>query len=103
MYSYLVEHTEEHGDNECSCITWMYTFCLKGEHGGGYYGKPSTKTILSQKGRGKLVLNKNIGGYSDNKLIIGDNFKSMKCLLYDFDLAGKTDLVYIDPTVRNSK
>jgi len=34
---------------------------------------------------------------SDNKLICGDNFEVLKRLLYDCNLAGKVDLIYIDP------
>ena len=32
-----------------------------------------------------------------NQLILGENLSVLKCLLYDYDLAGKIDLVYIDP------
>ena len=32
-----------------------------------------------------------------NLLIHGDNLDGLKCLINDCDLAGKVDLVYIDP------
>jgi len=34
---------------------------------------------------------------SRNKIIKGDNFQVLKCLLYDFNLKNSFDLVYIDP------
>lgn len=37
------------------------------------------------------------GKGSDNKLIHGDNLATLKFLLDDYGLAGKVDLVYIDP------
>jgi len=38
-----------------------------------------------------------------SKLILGDNLKAMRCLLRDFDMGGKVDLVYIDPPFATSK
>lgn len=34
---------------------------------------------------------------SNNKIILGDNFQVLKCLIYDFNMKNSVDLVYIDP------
>lgn len=59
-----------------------------------YKNKKSKKIILKRDSSYKLISNNLL---SRNKLIAGDNFLALKCLLYDFNLAGKVTLVYTDP------
>jgi len=59
-----------------------------------YANKKSENEILnSQKAELKIVS----GGKGKNKLIQGDNLAVLKSLISDYDLAGKIDLIYIDP------
>lgn len=61
-----------------------------------YPNKMKEKDVLKKtKSIRLLQINQDYQG--DNKLILGDNFDALKCLLYDFELGGKVDLIYIDP------
>lgn len=60
-----------------------------------YPHKKSKEEILLNES--KYVLKKANKVKSPNKLIVGDNFESLKCLLYDFNYGGKIDLIYVDP------
>lgn len=59
-------------------------------------GKLSKGEILSPDNRGKLIsLNK--AKDSHNMLVSGENLNVLKCLLFDYNLKDRVDLVYIDP------
>jgi adenine-specific DNA-methyltransferase len=60
-----------------------------------YRNKKSTETIIKNDNDG--FLEKINGAVSSNKLILGDNFKVLKSLIYNFNLQSSVDLVYIDP------
>lgn len=60
-----------------------------------YPGKRTEQEILS--GADKAVLRPRSPSASPNKLILGENLAVLRCLLDDYDLVGKVDLVYIDP------
>ncbi len=60
-----------------------------------YPNKRKKKDILNKDHLFELQkTNKN---NSPNKLIKGDNFEALKCLLFDLNFRNKIDLVYIDP------
>lgn len=60
-----------------------------------YEGKKTEKDIL--KNTEKAVLKSVSGAGVKNKLIQGDNLAVLKTLVEDYKLAGKVDLIYIDP------
>ena len=60
------------------------------------YSKKEESSFLSET-KFRISVKSVYGQSSDNKLIFGDNFESMKILLQDYNMAGKIDLVYIDP------
>lgn len=60
-----------------------------------YHDKESENKILDKKEYKKLVSLKGKG--AANKLILGDNLEVLKSLLHGLNLAGKIDLIYIDP------
>jgi adenine-specific DNA-methyltransferase len=63
-----------------------------------YIGKKEEAEIINSiesngfDGDGSLISDP-----SQNILIEGDNLKALKSLVYDYDLKGKIDLIYIDP------
>jgi adenine-specific DNA-methyltransferase len=59
-----------------------------------YLNKKTEKEILKEQNKLDLICSFKEKG---NKLIKGDNIKALKTLLYDFNLKGKIDLIYIDP------
>jgi len=58
-----------------------------------YSNKSSIDDVLSKKSDAIT----DMWNHGTNKLIIGENFSVMKSLLDHHDMAGKIDLVYIDP------
>ena len=60
-----------------------------------YPNKKRKEDILNEPILG--CLEKKTGFLSGNKLLIGDNYWIMKCMLDELNLANKIDLVYIDP------
>lgn len=60
-----------------------------------YPNKKTENEILTRPTYCKLS---NIGNtVSKNKLYVGDNYEIMRCMLEDYNMAGKINLVYIDP------
>lgn len=60
-----------------------------------YPNKKTENEILTRPTYCKLS---NIGNtVSKNKLYVGDNYEIMRCMLDDYDMAGKINFVYIDP------
>ncbi|MGB9593894.1 MAG: DNA methyltransferase, partial [Anaerolineae bacterium] len=60
-----------------------------------YPGKRTEQEILARAE--KAVLRPRSPSASPNKLILGENLAVLRCLLEDYHLAGRVDLVYIDP------
>ncbi|MDH7488193.1 MAG: site-specific DNA-methyltransferase [Anaerolineae bacterium] len=60
-----------------------------------YPGKRTEQEILARAE--KAVLCPRSPSASPNKLILGENLAVLRCLLEDYHLAGRVDLVYIDP------
>lgn len=59
-----------------------------------YTNKLAREEVLIKDDTFKLASEEII---TNNILINGENFNSLKCLLYDYNYAGKVNLVYIDP------
>lgn len=60
-----------------------------------YPNKRSKDELLKKTQKAKLLSENSVNG--DRKLIQGNNLSVMKTLIEDYNLAGKVDLVYIDP------
>jgi adenine-specific DNA-methyltransferase len=61
------------------------------------YSRKKSKTLIRDKKTRGFLKEVDVKDESPNKLIIGDNLGSMKCLLHDYHYKKKIDLVYIDP------
>jgi len=61
-----------------------------------YPDKKQITEILFNNSNFNLKLEKG-NGFSTNKLIYGENIEVLRRLIYDYNLKGKIDLIYIDP------
>lgn len=61
-----------------------------------YQNKKPVSEIIFNSSNYKLDIKKG-SGFSENKLIFGENIEVLRKLIYDFDFKGKIDLIYIDP------
>jgi len=62
-----------------------------------YDGKTAEADVLAHVVPARLRLVRRYSGTSFNRLILGENLQVMKALLADAGVAGRVDLVYIDP------